>query len=149
MIEAVFDTNILLQAASSKDGPSAACWRFAEERKIRVFLTEQILVELEDVLNRPKVRKQFPRLTDSHVSHMLAAYRAYSSLVVEPPASFQLDRDKDDAKFVDLASWTGATFIISRDNDLLDLSKDLDFVSRFPAFSIVTPVGFLEIVRAT
>ena len=41
-----------------------------------------------------------------------------------------------------------ADYIVTRDNDLLDLMKDSDFVSQFPALNIVTPVGFLEIVRA-
>ena len=61
---------------------------------------------------------------------------------------FQLARDKDDAKFVDLAVTTGASYIVTRDRDLLDLRSDSAFSSQFPDLQIVTPVGFMEIVRA-
>src|SRR2546427_8565819 len=102
MIDAVFDTNTFLQAAATENGPSDACWKFAEERRIRVFVTEAILAELENVLTRPKLRRQLSRLTNHHVANMLATFRAYCSLVSEPEVVFQLARDKDDAKFVDL-----------------------------------------------
>lgn len=149
MIEAVFDTNIFLQAATSKTGPANACWKFAEERKIRIFATEATLAELEDVLSRSRLLRQFPQLTDEHFENILTAFRTYCLLVAEPPAVFHLGRDKDDAKFVDLAAVMKASYIVTRDRDLLDLREDSQFSSQFPELNIVTPVGFLEIVRAT
>ena len=147
MIDSVFDTNVLLQAAANVNGPSHACWKFAEDRKVRVFVTEGILSELEDVLTRPKVQRQLPRLTNEHVAKMLSAFRTYCSLVTEPEATFQLSRDNDDAKFIDFAAATGASYIVTRDRDLLGLMDDSEFCDKFPVLKIVTPVGFLEIVR--
>ncbi len=149
MIDVVFDTNTFLQAAAAINGPAHACWRFAEERQVRVFVTEVILREIEDVLTRPKVRERLRILTDEHVADILNAFRAYCSLVAEPPATFQLPRDQDDAKFIDLAIAVGARYIVTRDRDLLDLDGDLGFSTRFPGLEIITPVGFLEVVRAS
>jgi uncharacterized protein len=147
MIEAVFDTNTLLQAAASKTGPANACWNYAEKRKIRIFVTEATLAELENVLNRPKVRHKFPHFTVENVKDVMNAFRTYCSTVAEPSARFQLDRDKDDAKFIDLAVATNANYIVTRDRDLLDLISDPEFTSEFQGLNIVTPVGFLEILR--
>lgn len=147
MIEAVFDTNTFLQAATSVDGPSHRCWKFAEEQLVRIFVTEAIFAELEDVLTRPKVRRQFPQLTDQNVANMLTTFRTFCELVPEPEAVFQLSRDHDDAKFIDLAVSTGAPYLVTRDRDLLDLRDDSEFSSHFPGINIVTPVGFLEAVR--
>lgn len=147
MIEAVFDTNVFLQAAANENGPSHLCWKFVEERKVLVFITESILAEIEDVLTRPKVQRQLPRLTSEHVSEMISAFRTYCPVVTEPEAAFQYWRDKDDAKFIDLADAMEASHIVTRDRDLLDLMDDSEFCTKFSELKIVTPVGFLEVVR--
>lgn len=40
-----------------------------------------------------------------------------------------------------------ATFLVSRDKDLLDLMNDPDFRGRFPDLSILDPVAFLQEIR--
>ena len=147
MIEAVFDTNTFLQAAASENGPADACWQFVEQKKVNVFVTEAILSEVEDVLNRPKIRLQFSRLTVEHTENMLRTFRNQCQFIDNPVVVFELRRDNDDAKFVDLAAATGASFIVTRDRDLLDLMDESGVCNKFPALKIVTPVGFLEIVR--
>ncbi len=148
MIGAVFDTNVFLQAAVSEGGPSHACWKLAEDRKIRVFVTKSILAEIEDVFTRPKVKRQFEGLSDQHVANMLRAFQNSCSHVDEPKPEFQLARDDNDAKFVDLAIVTGAEYIVTRDRDLLDLMQNTEFTSRVPLLRIANPVDFLKVVRA-
>lgn len=64
MINAVFDTNVFLQAAVSDAGPAFACWRLVEQGAVTVYLTESILLEVEDVLSGPKIKRRFPILTN-------------------------------------------------------------------------------------
>ena len=44
-------------------------------------------------------------------------------LTKDVPSVFTLDRDPKDAKYVDLAIAARADFLVTRDNDLLDLRK--------------------------
>lgn len=52
MITAVFDTNVYFQAAVSQAGPAYACWKLVLFGEVEVFITEEILAEVENVLNR-------------------------------------------------------------------------------------------------
>ncbi len=149
MIEAVFDTNILLQASISSRGPAYACWELVEQGAILVYTTEAILSELEGALKRPKTRRKYPFLVDHAVEIIVNTIRTHA-LIVDPARNhFRLSRDIDDEKFLDLAIELGCDYLVSRDNDLLDLMDDSEFCSKFPELNIVNPVAFLEIVRNT
>ena len=147
MIDAVFDTNTFLQAAASENGPSDECWKLVERRIVRIVITESILREIEDVLTRPRIRRRFPHLNVEYVERVLDTFRTFSDLLDEPEEVFSLSRDLDDSKFVNLAVSSNSSYIVTRDRDLLDLMHDPEFTLRFPVLKIVTPVGFLEIVR--
>jgi predicted nucleic acid-binding protein len=58
-IGVVCDCNVLLQAAARKTSPAAACLRLAEEGFLRLYISEEILTEISEVLNRPKIRERF------------------------------------------------------------------------------------------
>lgn len=148
MIDAVFDTNVFLQAAVNIHGPAFACWEFAELGRIRVFITSSIIEELTEVLTRPKIRRQFPVITAKNIDNIIETFLAFSYVVEEPPSAFELPRDISDAKFINLAIANKASHIVSRDNDLLDLPNDTLFSSKFSTLQIVDPVEFLKAVRA-
>ena len=61
---------------------------------------------------------------------------------------FTLDRDPKDEIYVNLAIEAGASYLVSRDKDLLDLMNDPDFRSRFPGLTILDPVAFLKELSA-
>ena len=68
------------------------------------------------------------------------------------PKIFSYSRDPKDEKYVNLAFEAKADYIVSRDNDLLDLMTGFDddskeFRQRFRRLKIVTPVEFLRIVQ--
>ena len=52
-----------------------------------------------------------------------------------------------DEPYLNLAIATQAPFIVSRDNDLLDLMKNDEFRKAYPALTIMDPVAFLKHVR--
>lgn len=147
MITAVFDTNVYFQAAVGS-GPARACWNLVESGEVRVFVTESILDEIEDVFTRPKLRKQFPALTSERIDTLLINYRTYSNVVDEVDNLFTLPRDLDDEVFINLALTTNAEYLVSRDKDLLDLRSGSRFVFQYPSLKIVNPFEFLESVRS-
>jgi predicted nucleic acid-binding protein len=80
--------------------------------------------------------------------------RAHANVLTSVPHVFDFPRDPDDAHYVDLAVAVDARLIVSRDKDLLSLrdtatAEGLDFVTRFPSLSILTPPEALQLIEAT
>ena len=147
MTSVVFDTVIYLQAALSNKGAVYACWQLVETGEVRVFITEAILAEIEDVLSRPKLRKKYSVLTDEKIAEVLQSIRAHAFPVENTNRIYKFERDPNDEVFINLALAYDAEFLVSRDNDLLDLQKDEVFKISFPHLKIVSPAEFLEIYR--
>jgi putative PIN family toxin of toxin-antitoxin system len=149
MISAVFDTTTLLQAATSRNGPAAACLAFVDDGHVKLYVSTITLDEIREVLNRPDTRKSFAKkLTDESVLDFLDHLVDKGHMIEDVPRVYQYKRDPDDEPFLDLAIATQTPFIVSRDNDLLDLMKDDDFRKAYPALAIVDPPSFLAYVRA-
>ena len=149
---AVFDCNVHLQAASRETGAAAECLRLVEKGLVQHYLSEEVLAEVEDVLNRPEIRNYFKTLSDEIVEAFLLRLRRNSQIIRRVPKKFSYSRDPDDEPYINLAIETKADFIVSRDNDLLDLMTDFtteakEFRQRFRPLRVVAPVEFLQIVR--
>ena len=153
-IGVVFDCNVLLQAAARKSSPSAACLRLAEKEFIRLYVSEEILTEVAEVMNRFKVREQFPELTDEVVKEFLDQLKSVSYSVKFIPKSFSYKRDVDDEPYINLAVEAKAEFIVTRDKDLLDLMTGYteeckDFRRRFHPLKVIGPIEFLKEIEKT
>jgi putative PIN family toxin of toxin-antitoxin system len=147
MTPAVFDCVVLLQAAANPSGPAGACLAFVESGDVKLFLSAAILEEARDVLLRPATRKRFPKLTAEKVDRFLLKVATLSTFVHDVPATPQLSRDPTDERYLHLALAAQASFIVSRDKDLLDLMKDDAFRKAYPALAIIDPPSFLTHVR--
>jgi putative PIN family toxin of toxin-antitoxin system len=149
----VFDCNILLQAIARKTGPAAACLRLVEEGFVQLHLSEEILAELWGVLKRPKIRGQYPELTDELVEDFLKALRNTAEITNDIPERFSYPRDVDDEPYLNLAIETEANYLVSRDKDLLDLmtgynDESKEFRQRFRSLTVIEPTAFLkEVMR--
>jgi predicted nucleic acid-binding protein len=71
VVGAVFDCNIFLQAVTREKSVAAECFRLVERGLVRLYMSKEILSELEDVLNRPEIRSHFQTLTDELVEAFL------------------------------------------------------------------------------
>ena len=148
----VFDCNILLQAVARKTGPAAACLRFAEEGFVHLHLSEEILIELSDVLKRPTIRASYPELTDEIVEDFLERLRSTAEITRDVPRQFSFLRDIDDEPYLNLAIKVKADYVVSRDKDLLDLMTShsdecKEFRQRFRSITVIEPVKFLRAIR--
>jgi putative PIN family toxin of toxin-antitoxin system len=144
----VCDCNVLLQALISSRGPARAALDAAKERRVVLFVSPVILDELRDVASRSHLVLKFA-LTEDKVADFLTALQQCSHELVAVPHVFNLDRDPDDAHYVDLAVAADATLIVSRDMDLLTLGdlttpEGRDFAARFPGLEILTPPQLLS-----
>src|SRR5438552_520526 len=133
---AVFDCMVYLQAAARAQGPARACLRLAEEGRLRLVISPATRSELQDVLNRPKVRGKFRSVTDEAVAVFLGDIDRVTTSVGAVPTVVVLPRDPKVEPYLNLAVAVGARYLVTWDKDLLDLMKDTpdgkDFRSRFP-----------------
>jgi putative PIN family toxin of toxin-antitoxin system len=148
----VFDCNVLLQAAAREKSAAARCLNLAESGLIQICVSREVLAEAEDVLNRPEMRARFPDLSDEIVGAFLKRLQKLSVLVRLVPKEFSYSRDEDDEPYINLAVAAGATFILSRDKDLLDLmtgytNECKEFRQRFRSLSVVEPAEFLKLIE--
>lgn len=148
----VFDCNVLLQAAARQKSVAASCLALAEQKRIQLFVSSEVLLEIEDVLNRPEVRACFPDLSDEVAGAFLTRLRNLSDFISKVPKTFSYFRDADDEPYINLAVEVGADFIVTRDRDLLDLMTGhtddcKEFRRRFRTLRLIEPGAFLKEIQ--
>ena len=93
------------------------------------------------------------KLVPDRIEEFFTAIEVVSTLLDGYASVFDHPRDPDDADYVNLAVAAGAKYIVTRDNDLLDLmdaSKPdaIEFQPRFAEIRVVNPVTFLQEIDA-
>jgi putative PIN family toxin of toxin-antitoxin system len=146
---AVFDCMVFLQGAARGSSPAGVCLSLAEAGVIEVFISEQILAEVRDVLTRPVLKRKFSILTDEYVDEFLATIRAISTHRSNVPAVFRYARDPKDEPYLNLALAARVDYLVPRDTDLLDLADsanpDGQRIREFhPELQFVDPVNMLR-----
>ena len=102
------------------------------------------MVEVGDVLNRPKVRRKLPALTDEAVEAFLRDVLARAVMHSEVPEVFKLERDPKDERYLNLSLASQASYLVTWDRDLLDLMNDEGFRQQFPQLIILGPPALLR-----
>ena len=120
-----------------------------------VLLSPKTLAEGSDILLRPVVRRKFKSLTNEQVRRFFSKVESFSETLPEPPQAFTLPRDPKDEIYTNLAIAGGAEYLVSWNERHLnylmkrDTPEGKDFCARYPSLKIVTPVEFLEALRAS
>ncbi len=151
-IPAVFDCMIFLQGLVKEKGFAVECLELFEKGAVELFVSEEILAEIADVLTRPKLQERFSLLTVERVERLLELLRQKAVLIKKVPQIFRYSRDPKDEKYINLAVEANAAYIVSRDNDLLDLMTDFtdeakEFRQRFRPLKVIEPLEFLRIIE--
>lgn len=146
----VLDCMIYLQAIVRETSPAAACLRLSESHRIELFISRQIVAEIQNVLSRDHIRRRFKTITDESAARFIERVRKTANLIRTVPRRFRYEeRDVKDEPYINLAVRVRADYLVSRDKDLLDLmdwSREAgrDFQKRFPFLKITTPEAFLD-----
>ena len=107
----------------AKQGPPARVLDLWRNRKIRLVVSSAINQEILDVLQRPSVVDAFG-ISERNVARLEALLkRKRVTAHVTPRAHFHVCRDPKDDKFLDAAVAGKAAFLVTNDNDLLDLKE--------------------------
>jgi putative PIN family toxin of toxin-antitoxin system len=152
----VFDCNLFVQGIANRNSPARKALRLFFDGAILLFVSAPIIRELRDVLNRPEIRRRLPGINDRIVNAFLTKLEAKAILIANVPEEFHYERDPDDEMYINLAIVVNATYLVSRDQDLLDLvtaSTDVarQFRSRYPFLHVIKAADFvsaIELARA-
>ena len=136
----------------SDEGVGAACFELARPGEIDLFISDVTFAELEELLARPTMLGFLTGATPDIIQSFLDEISLISFNIGTCPRKFYFSRDPDDESYINLAIATEADFIVSFDNDLLDLmiaytGEAKEFRQRFRQLKIVSPVEFLRILR--
>jgi putative PIN family toxin of toxin-antitoxin system len=142
----VFDCVAYLQAVAGPSGPAARLLELLEAGRFALYVSDHVLAEVREVLDRPKVRAKNPAVTDESTAELLARLARLATKVNDIPNVFTLPRDPDDEPYVNLALAAGANYLVTRDKDLLDLMRDPGFRAKHPHLTILNPVALLHVL---
>lgn len=138
MKKVVLDTNSLISALLW-DGNEAKIIEKAEKKEIHLFISQEILEELEGVLKREKFIKRLE--SREYTVEKAVAKIALISTLIEPNVVIDvIKEDPEDNKVLECAVSAKAKYIISGDNHLLSLMS-------YKGIIILTAIGFLKQVR--
>lgn len=130
----IFDTNIWISFLIGKRLQNIK--DLIADQQIVIILSEALLLELQTVTQRPRLKKYFP---EQKVAELIEFLRAVGQ-VHQPVVNNQLSRDAKDNFLLDLAETSKAEFLVTGDKDLLVLNP-------FRKTQILTPADFEEAVR--
>ena len=121
--------------------------------EISLFVSDAILREVRDVLGREELRRKLPAIKDRLVNALLLKLEGRAILTTNVPEEYKYDRDPNDEKYLNLAIVSNASYLVSKDGDLLDLmSTDTDvarrFRTRYPFLQILSAGDFIAKMKA-
>ena len=128
MIRAVYDCNIILSGIGWK-GSARHCLKLVARRRVFLFVTNAILAEFESIV--PEILAE--ELPDINPYPKLAWIRTKSRLVEPSPLGKRRSRDVKDDIYLAGALAASASYIVTYDNDLLDLEKPFGIETIRPA----------------
>lgn len=116
----VTDANVLVSAAlgRSPDAPSARILNAAFDERIELVISPALLAEVVDVLARPRIRR---RVSAEDAQQFLTDIVGVAVIVADPADPPSVCRDPDDDYLVALTAASGATVLVTGDDDLFDV----------------------------
>lgn len=127
-VRVVLDTNILTSALVYGGKPEKIL-RLALEKRIQVVISPILQAELADI-----IAKKFPLSLED--MYLLKHEMQKSFVIVQPRANLAISRDEDDNRVLEAAVEGECDFIVTGDQDLLELKQ-------YKRIKIVTPLAFL------
>jgi len=137
-IRAVIDTQIFLRAAMNRKSLPAKLI-FELRNSYHLIVSDAIVLEVQNVLNRPELRAKLPQLTKEIVEQVAELLEAAE--VVNPTEIEAVSRDPKDDMFLACAKDSNAHYLVSEDKDLLVLNPYGDV-------EIINALDFLQILQS-
>jgi hypothetical protein len=135
----VLDTNVLISALLSAEGPPAQIIDLWEAGVFDVAVSDPLLDELKRVLRYKRVRK-YLEMTSVEIDSLI---KQWSPTAVYIDSEMRLDLvedDPDDNRVLECAVAAEAEYIVSGDDHLLDLGE-------YRGIVVLPPAGFIVLLN--
>lgn len=133
-IKVIFDTNVWISFLIGKKLSSLK--RLIVDGQIKIITTPQLLLEINLVTKREKLKKYFP---PESVLELITLLNSIAENVEISPKNSQ-SRDSKDNFLLDLIEFSGADYLVTGDKDLLELNP-------FKSAEIINPSQFEEFLN--
>lgn len=139
-MRAVLDTNVAISAAINPKGPPAHIIKAWRAQSFTWVTSPALLAELANTFGRPRIRRYLAWSTDEVDRFLADAVRA--ATIVRPNETLEvIKRDPADNRVLEAAVAGTVDYIVSGDEDLLELSEH-------DGVQIVTAARFVAILSA-
>jgi len=140
MLNAVADSTVLVSAFLRKEGVSAVLLRYAAGDAFALSLSHAIVAETETVLlEREHIRRRYPYANEDVAQFCQVLQRSFPLVTDLSPLS-GIVRDPNDDMVLATAQAAHATYLLTRDLDLLSLQS-------YEGITILTPEAFMALLR--
>ncbi len=141
---AVVDTNVWVSAFLNPYGYPARLAAAGKDRQFEVVVSQPLLDELLAVLSRPRIMKV--RQTTVGDAETFVQMVSAVARLVDVSGSLGICRDPDDDVLLETAVVGGATYVVSRDEDV---TRDLELVRQFEerGVQLLTVSRFLSLLQ--
>ena len=120
-MRAVLDTVVFVRALINPKGRWGRLLFNLPDRYV-IVLSPDIITEIVSVLYRPALRERFPQMADPpQLDRVLRLFE--QAEIVEPAEEVSVCRDPNDNKFFACALAGRADYIVTEDNDILDIGQ--------------------------
>ena len=135
----VLDTNVLISALLSTDGPPAQILELWKTGEFEVATSGPLLEELKRALGYERVRK-YLEMTPREINTFIDGWSA-AAICVDPEMELDVvEDDPDDNRVLECAVASGANYIVSGDDHLLDLEE-------YQGIEVLPPAGFIVLLN--
>ncbi len=140
-IKVVIDSNVFVNALLG--GKSKEIFKQIDKEDIELILSDDIFAEYSVLIEYPRIKES----VDSLLFYSLL-YEIYKKAkFLEPNEQFNICRDKEDNKYLDVVYASKADCLITLDKDLLDLrNENKEFQIKEHKFKILRPEEFLRLI---
>lgn len=139
-IRTVIDTNIWVSSLLNPFGFPARLRKSFEESVFNVIISELMLEELAEVLNRPKLKNKYGIFEDD-IKELLILIEERSEPVLLS-GDIAICRDKDDNVVIETAIKGQADFLVTRDDDIKSDKTVSSFLKKY-GISVISTAKFL------
>ncbi|PWD99633.1 putative toxin-antitoxin system toxin component, PIN family [Marinilabilia rubra] len=113
----ILDTNLWISFLITKN--YSFIDKFVENQKVTLIFSKELIQEFLTVATRPKFQKYF---TDQDIQKLLRSFDNFAK-IIETTSNIEICRDFKDNFLLNLAIDSKADFLVTGDNDLLELKK--------------------------
>jgi putative PIN family toxin of toxin-antitoxin system len=148
----VYDTMVLYQWAVLPTGRLHRTARAVMDDQVMLCLSDELLREVADLLDRPAIRAKSRHLTSERIAQFLKLVSHHAEVIAAPPEVFTWPEHPDDDHIFNLTIAAKARYLVTWENRLLNIlrgptSAADSLRALAPQLEIITPAALAEELR--